>query len=139
MADTMRRRMQQVDAHLDDRLEPALDALRRTRLQAQLRHAWHMRGMAAAATRQRLGVRLSLPVTDITTALEAPYFGTAWSTLEARSPVLRHRRRVALTDLSAQMAAARRLRTRLQAMPATDPADTAARVVAKRAQAPELR
>ncbi len=137
MADTMRRRMQQADAYLDDRLEPVLDILHRTRLQTQLRHAWHMGGMAAVATatQQRLGLRLSLPVTDITAALKAPYFGTAWSTLEARSPVLRHRRRVALTDLCVQTAAARRLRTRLRTRPATDPADTEARAAEEQAQA----
>ncbi len=121
MADTMRRRMQQVDAFLDERMEPALDALRRVRLQAQLRRAWRAGGMDVAATR-RMSLRLGLPTADIAAAIATPYFGTAWSALEERSPALQ-RRRVALADLPVQTTAARRLVATMRARLAADPAD----------------
>ncbi len=134
MADTIRRRMQQVDALLDDRVEPTRDALRRIRLQAHLRCIWQAENMDEALAR-RLGTRLGLPADALAAALSVRHFGTAWATLEARSPVLRHRRRVALADLSRESATARRLveklRTAGAVMLAADPADTALHVAAE--------
>ncbi len=80
------------------------------------------------ATAHQFAVRLGLPATELAAAVSARHFGMAWAVLGARSPVLRHRRRVALADLSRESAEARRLLEKVRAAGtvtlAADPADT---------------
>ena len=56
MADTIRRRMQLVDALIDDRLEPAAAALRRVRLRATAHRLWHGQGGSAPRLAAMLGI-----------------------------------------------------------------------------------
>ena len=66
MADTMRRRMVQVDAFLDADLEPAFDAARRAWLCGRLRRMWQ----AGVAPRHALGQvarHLQIPAEELTT------------------------------------------------------------------------
>jgi len=124
MADTMRRRMEQVDAFLDNRLEPVCDALRRVRLYRSLRTAWRGQKEDIDALARRLGLRTG----DVASWLSSRYFGVVWAKAEARSPVLR-RSRVALADLPAQTARAWRVRDALRLgriiRTVEDPGDTA--------------
>ncbi len=82
MADTMRRRMIEQDAWLDDRLEPLLDAVHRARCRAALRENWS------------LGPR-DLP------------FGAMWERHEAADGILSKRRRVARSEVEPAIARAR--------------------------------
>jgi hypothetical protein len=122
MAETMRRRMTAMDEFLDDRLEPAADAMRRARLRARLRQAWD----TPRAPADRLAIRLGLPADEVAALLTEPHFGAAWAVVEARSPRLR-RHRVPVSDLPRQTARAAALRDRLLAArpvlisPAADP------------------
>jgi hypothetical protein len=122
MAETMRRRMTAMDEFLDDRLEPAADAMRRARLRARLRQAWD----TPRAPVDRLAIRLGLPADEVAALLTEPHFGAAWAVVEARSPRLR-RHRVPVADLPRQTARAAALRDRLLAArpvlisPAADP------------------
>lgn len=102
MADTIRRRMQVVDPFLDDRLEPALAALRRAVWRARLRRLW--RGEPGPS--ERLARALGVPVEGMA---RARYFGAAWAAIEAASPALRPER-VALADLARETARAVRIR-----------------------------
>jgi len=99
MADTIRRRLVRQDSDLDDRLEPAMDCARRAASRRQLRAVFES-GEGAVELAQQLGFdpwRLE--------ALLKMSLGAAWYEIEADSPVLR-RRRVAVADLPAEMAAA---------------------------------
>jgi GT2 family glycosyltransferase len=114
MADTMRSRIQALHSHLDDRLEPAVDSLRRTRLRAGLRAVWR-----SGTGTGRLPARLGMTPDTLAAALSERYFGAAWMKIEAQSPRLR-RRLVPLHDLARQTACALRIRAVL-----TRPADRA--------------
>ncbi len=96
MADTIRRRLAQPDAWLDDALEPAEAAVRRARLRRTLRRVPVTPDIART---------LRLPIEAVAAALDAPWFGEAWATLEASSPALA-RTRVAVADLPGEMARA---------------------------------
>ncbi len=119
MADTIRRRMQVVDPFIDDRLEPAMDALRRAKLRARVHGLWR----GEKKTQHRLARVLRLPIDSM---WRTPYFGAAWAEIEAASPALA-RRRVALADLAVETARATRLRDWLRGATdisgATDRAD----------------
>ena len=104
MADTIRRRLGGPDPYLDDRLEPALDCVRRAISRRTLRTVFDT-GVGAAP----LAKRLDLPLERVQ-ALLAGSFGTAWCALEAESPVLR-RRLVPVTDVLAQTEAAEAILT----------------------------
>ncbi len=82
MADTMRRRMIEQDAWLDDRLEPVLDATHRAGCRAALRQTWS------------LGPR-DLP------------FGALWERHEAADGILSRRRRVERSEVEPAIAQAR--------------------------------
>src|SRR6185437_8574571 len=84
MADTMRRRIQQVDEYLDDRLEDVRSSVRRAHLRACLHNAWQAR----SAIHPSLAARLGLEVREVQTLMAERYFGSAWTTIEDRSPVL---------------------------------------------------
>lgn len=127
MADTIRRRMTQIDELLDDRLEPARDATRRAWLRGRLYQAWR-RGAREIAEIGRLADKLGMTVDDLAVLITSRYFGAAWAMVEERSPVLR-RRRVRLADLPTQTDCARRLREGIRR--ATNPAGTPLRVAAE--------
>lgn len=123
MADTMRRRMEASEVWLDGRLEPALNAVRRARLRARLRVIWPARPNLQPEQLSALARQLGLRIDGLATALSARWFGTAWSTVEATSPVL-ERQRVAVSALAGETASARRARDALRTM-LTPPADPA--------------
>lgn len=85
MADTMRRRMERPDEMLDDRLEPARAASRRAQIRAELRKLWESGDVAGRDLARRLG----LNPTRLTEMLSQPFFGAAWDSVEAVSPMLR--------------------------------------------------
>jgi hypothetical protein len=98
MADTIRRRMKQPDAMIDDRLEPAFNAMRRAWLRKQMRRAWTgARGPCDAS----LAEALRLESTELSALVRTRYFGAAWAAIEERSPALA-RQRVAVAELANQ-------------------------------------
>jgi hypothetical protein len=82
MADTIRRRLVQPDPHIDDRLEPAVTAVRRARLRAITRKAF------AGSPAPGLPRELRLSADAVRGALDASSFGRAWLRIAALSPVL---------------------------------------------------
>ena len=102
MADTIRRRMQKPDDYLDDRLEPADVAWRRS----SLRHATR----AAQGSLGRLRSVLGGLCSDEELERHAgSSFGTLWAEVERSCPLLQ-RQRVAVADLPMHMARAAHLR-----------------------------
>jgi glycosyltransferase involved in cell wall biosynthesis len=98
MADTIRRRMKQSDAMIDDRLEPAFNATRRAWLRKQMRRAWMgVRGSCDAP----LAEALRLGPTELSALMRTRYFGAAWAAIEKASPLLA-KQRVAVADLANQ-------------------------------------
>jgi hypothetical protein len=87
MADTIARRLREPDQWLDDAMEPAANRARRAALRARARNIWTGRDSSAEA----LANALRLPVALVRQSLKAPTFGTAWSDLEMRSPILGYR------------------------------------------------
>ena len=144
MADTMRRRIVQVDLFLDARLEPALDATRRSRICGRLRCMWQS-GTGEAAELQQLAAKLRIsseflarrfaiiPAGGAADPVVSPpsagreYFGARWARIEQLSPVLQ-RRRVPLENLSTEAGRAKRILDRLRN--AADQADSKLRVAA---------
>ncbi len=108
MAETLARRMIKQDALTDEKLEPAIDALRRASAQARLRAV--RQGDAAATS---LAADLLISSADMHRALHASFFGQAWAEIQRLSPVLR-RRRVAFADLERETRIAAGLRDRLR-------------------------
>jgi glycosyltransferase involved in cell wall biosynthesis len=107
MADTIRRRFNKSDDTLDDRLEPASDAFRRSLLRKYLRIGWHRDDhrdyiccFLSKLTDMRRGA--------IASVFDRQYFGEAWAELQDRSPVLT-KRRVAVAELGAETAMAQKL------------------------------
>jgi hypothetical protein len=94
MADTIRRRMITPDPFLDDRLEPASACVRRAHARQHLFRLWLAQRCHAPARRdltgvvQRFAEALMLPPVTLQAWLTLPYFGTAWSSVEAASPSL---------------------------------------------------
>jgi GT2 family glycosyltransferase len=125
MADTIRRRMQCQDDFIDARLEPVSHWLRRVRLRAAVRAA-RRSGLMDLALADRLGVAPS----SLACILNAPFFGAAWSALEAESRLLSVRHPIPHAALAMHTARARRIRDRLRRhlsanvpIPTEDPAD----------------
>lgn len=108
MADTMRRRMLEPDAYLDEALEPAAAWLRRV----TLRHAFRQAFFAGRAERpvQRRAIAAALRVKPgiVDHACLHLHCGAAWAQLEAASPMLR-RHRVPVSELARQTLLASRL------------------------------
>ena len=99
MADTIRRRLVSPDTMVDDALEPALARVRRLRLRAAARAAYHAadeRGFAAVAAQAGLDAAHSVPLLGNT------HFGDAWAALDALLP----HDPVAVVDLEREMTAA---------------------------------
>ncbi len=111
MADTIRRRLTQPDAFIDDRLEPADDCARRARCRATLRRAY---GDSAFDTAP-LARELRMSRSDLASHLAAPYFGTAWEGVERCAPAL-VRRKLAVADLAVETARAEAIVTRLRVL-----------------------
>jgi GT2 family glycosyltransferase len=108
MAEALKRRAQKSDALTDDRLEPAVDAYRRSLAKARLR--------AARAGQADPSLAEDLLISDgaINRALRAQYFGAAWADVQRQSPVLR-RRRVPFANLANETRQALKLRETAQA------------------------
>ncbi len=103
MADTIRRRMERPDLFLDDRLEPAEAALRRSSLKRKVRLAFDR----PDRLRQLLtGLGCRLAEIEMHCALNS--FGALWASLQEGQSTLR-RQPVAVADLPREMARARRL------------------------------
>jgi GT2 family glycosyltransferase len=113
MADTMRRRIGQPDAWLDDCLEPTADAARRARLRGTARAYWRKRDTRYV---EHLAAVLQLPEAVVREALDGRMFGAAWQSLEDFSPVLR-RRLIPAYDLDREIEKADALLETLRAMP----------------------
>ncbi len=147
MADTMRRRIVEMDSFADARLEPAPDSVRRSRIRGRLRHMWRV-GSGEVAELQRIAVKLRTTsgslarhfaivpasecaerrsVSTIHRNAGCRYFGAAWARLEEQCPVLQ-RRLVPLENLRVETARAARVRDWLRN--AEDPADTTLRAAA---------
>jgi len=103
MADTMSRRLTGSDQFLDPRLEPAEDAAFRAIWRRRLRAVW--RGEDRGIGPKDAAAALQLPEGDVVRFLSKPFFGAAWSAVEAHSRKLR-RRRVPVSDLPIQAARA---------------------------------
>lgn len=111
MADTIQRRMVQQDEFVDERIEPALDALRRLRMQEQLRALRAEAcppGEGSSAVR-RLARALAVAPGAVAEAVACPWYGSGWAALEAASSAL-SRRRVAFCELPRETARALRIR-----------------------------
>ena len=86
MAETLRHRLADPEAPVDDRLEPARDAWRRFRVRRALR-----RLRAGLEEAGRLQAALGLAPAMMDQVLAAPSFGLAWEALQAAAPSLRRR------------------------------------------------
>jgi hypothetical protein len=101
MADTMRRRLAEVDtAPVDPRLEPALDALLRLRSRRALRRL--RAGVPRPGDPLRLALALGLRVSALQRIVAMPRFWQAWEALQAQAWPLRRRRAVAPDSLEAE-------------------------------------
>jgi len=131
MADTIRRRLSAPDSLLDDRLEPASDCARRASLRGFLREAGPDPSFAA---RRVLADAAGIDTDMLDRILAQPVFGLRWHAIEAAGLNL-HRRRVAVSDLPAEMAAAEAIcaalrRDRVVSVPQADRDDSRALAVA---------
>jgi GT2 family glycosyltransferase len=113
MAETIARRMIRRDELTDEKLEPAIDALRRATAQARLRAV-----RQSGEDEMALARDLLIDPTDMHRIVQANFHGQAWAEIQAVSPVL-HRRRVAFAELSREIRLAIELRDRLRLENAT--------------------
>jgi hypothetical protein len=108
MADTIRRRLLAPDAHLDDRLEPAILCARRADARRLARYCFQdwqgFRALAAATMLDQYHLRR---------LLVRAHFGAAWEAIEAASPALQ-KRLVPIEALPQEMAAANKICARLR-------------------------
>jgi hypothetical protein len=104
MAETIARRMIQQDEFADCTIEPAEDRFRRAMLRGQVRAAWSLPVRDVG----EMAHTLHVPTEIVCAALAQRFFGAAWATLEACSPLLA-RRRVRFADLPTEILAARAL------------------------------
>ena len=104
MAETIARRLIQQDFLTDEKLEPAIDALRRATAQSRLR-----------AVRQNeedevmLARDLLIDPIEMRRMMRSPFQGQAWAEIQLQSPVL-HRRRVPFAELAREIRVATDLR-----------------------------
>jgi len=109
IVEAARRRMRQQDALADEKLEPAIDALRRATARARMRAVRQGRENEGA-----LAQDLLIDPVEMQRILAAPFHGQAWAAVQAASPVLRYRRRVAFAGLDRETRIALELRDRLR-------------------------
>jgi GT2 family glycosyltransferase len=119
MAETIARRRQAPDRLTDEMLEPTVDAYRRSLARLRLRAV--RRG---GAMPEDIAKDLIISPPTLRAALQDPWFGAAWETIQRASPILR-RRRVAYVDLACETRQALALRDHLYAVMACQPWDTA--------------
>lgn len=112
MADTMRRRMVQADPFLDDALEPAAIAVRRSDSRAMLRRLHAGRDWPGLMHRMTV---LACPTPIVRQAHSLP-FGAVWAAMELHAPALA-RRPVPIAELPAEMAHALCVRAALMGSP----------------------
>ena len=105
MADTIKRRLVRPDAFLDERLEHARDAVRRSRLRNSFRQLWRDAAGRRSNAVDALANELGLPRNRLHSLWSAPFFGTAWSAIERESAIL-SRRKVAAADVVGETAIA---------------------------------
>ena len=108
MADTIRRRMQRPDSFLDDRLEPADAAVRRSSLRRRARLAFSQPHLFRSLLR-----RLGCGTLEAGHSYTLTSFGAAWAAVEQGYEALR-RQPVAVTDLPVEMARAVHIRDALR-------------------------
>jgi GT2 family glycosyltransferase len=107
MADTIRRRITKPDEILDDRLEPAAIAFKRSLLRSYLRIAWDRSEQRQSICRL-LSALLELPPAYVSSVFSLPYFGQAWAEMQVRSPTLA-KHRVPVAELAGQTEVAQEL------------------------------
>lgn len=115
MADAIRRRIVQQDEFVDDSLEPARIAFLRMRMKRRFKLLWEQPSKIGL---RQLAERLAIDRSVVEDAVEAPYFGLAWSRVEQSSPILLPIR-VRFVDLSREMKIAQRILRRLSSDPHT--------------------
>ncbi len=108
MAETLARRRLKQDALTDEKLEPAVDALRRATAEARLRAV-----RQGDADPTALATDLLIGGAEMHRVLRIGFNGQAWAEVQRISPVLR-RRRVAFADLQREIRVAGGLRDRLR-------------------------
>ncbi|CAA9249624.1 MAG: Gll3051 protein [uncultured Craurococcus sp.] len=102
MADSLRRRMTDPDAApVDDRLEPALDALLRLRCRRALRRL--RAGLPRLGDPHRLAIALGIPVAMLVAIARRPSFWESWELLQAAAWPLRRQRRLQASELQAEL------------------------------------
>ncbi len=101
MADTIRRRIRQQDANIDDAMEPVASRVRRIGARRLLRLAWGS-VVGRESLLDHLARELQLPQSQLEGWMALPAFGAAWALAEQASPAL-ERWPVARVDLAAQM------------------------------------
>jgi Glycosyl transferase family 2 len=110
VADTLRLRCTDLDAACDEALEPFRVAMKRAKWRGRTRRLYRsgrlIRGLEWAET-------LGISASHARRASQAPTFGSAWSAIEAASPLLA-RRSLAPTELPDQISGARRAVKRLR-------------------------
>jgi hypothetical protein len=110
-ADTMQRRLADLNAPCDDDLEPALQIARRAMCRSLLRRVWQN-----GVVESPIAVRLQIS-TDVIRRLlaEEATFQEAWDALSSESPVLKNRRTLRPSELPREIAIARMVVASLQA------------------------
>jgi hypothetical protein len=109
MADAIRRRIVQQDEFVDDSIEPARLAFLRMRMKRRFKLVWEQ---PVEISLRQLTERLAVAPSVVENAVEAPYFGSGWSTLEQSSPLLLPRR-VRFVELPQEMERAQEILRRL--------------------------
>jgi GT2 family glycosyltransferase len=113
MADAIRRRILQQDEFVDDSIEPARLAFLRLRMKRRFKLLWEQ---PEELTLLQFAERLAIAPNLVETAIDAPYFGQAWSRIEQSSPVLRPQR-VRFAELDQQTEIAQAILRRLSNPP----------------------
>ncbi len=108
MAATIARRLLVQDRWADDRLEPPEAAMRRARLRAEARLVW-----AGHLGLDSLAADLGLSAEALRLMMRGPWFGAAWTAIEAAAPTLR-RTPIAMADLVQGVRRAARLLEKLK-------------------------
>jgi GT2 family glycosyltransferase len=109
MAAALKRRLARQDVLTDETVEPATDAYRRVLARARLRAVFGGGGGEAALAQDLLIEPMAMRA-----ALDTEYFGAAWANVQAASPVLSRRRRVAFAELARETRLALRLRDEIR-------------------------
>jgi hypothetical protein len=113
MADAIRRRILQQDEFVDDSIEPARLVFLRLRMKRKFKLLWEQ---PEELTLLQFAKRLAIAPGLVEAAIDASYFGHAWSSVEQSSPVLRPQR-VRFVELDGQTEIAQGILRRLSDLP----------------------